>query len=400
MMTPAAEVERVGRTDPNAGEILVLGAGIVGVMIAFRLQEEGARVTLVDARPEVAAETSHANGGQLSFASAGTWSGTELISFLWRGLVHTEVRPWDLLWRSLPTALLWSLGAHPRGAERLHALVRLSAQEFDRLLEDSALASLVEARGVWALRRHARGSVPADLPSPVRLERGRAVFHAGDLYGDCRRFAQTLADRFRARGGRILLGVRVRALVCEPSTVRVETTRGVLAAERVVVASGLAARVLLGPLGVRLPLFPVQGYSLTYPCSVSTPRFALLDEDHKVVLTRLGDGLRVAGLLDFGRRDGEPRPRMIARLEKIARLWVPDLTSGSDPAAPWACVRAMAPGGVPFLGSVARGRVVVSVGHGHLGWTLSAASARYVSDLLAGRPPPLPPEDYAPAGRD
>ncbi len=384
----------------DAGDVLVVGAGIVGVAIAERLRREGARVTLVDARPEVAGATSHANGGQLSFASAGTWSGAELASFFLRGLLRGQERSWRVSPGVVPGALLWACRPRPRADERLRALVRLSAQEFARFLaEDPGLHPLVEGYGVWALRVHGGGGGgAAGLPAPVRLERGEAVFHAGDAYGDCRRFAHALADRFRAGGGRLLLGVSVRALDVEPSGVRLETTGGVLRAGRAVVASGLGARGLLGPLGVRLPLFPVQGYSLTYPCPGPTPRFALLDEERKVVLTRLGDGLRVAGLLDFGCRDERPRPWMLHRLEAVARRWLPDLVAGSTPVDPWACVRAMAPGGVPYLGSVARGRVVCAVGHGHLGWTLAAGSARIVSDLLGERPPLLPLSDYAPPG--
>lgn len=395
---------RVGRAEPDeATDVLVVGAGIVGVAIAYRLLREGGRVTLVDARTEVAGATSHANGGQLSFASAETWSGKELVSFLWRGALRGRARPWSVSARALPRAWLWALRRRVHAAERLRALARLSAQEFDRFLnEDPSLASLLDGHGVWALREHARsgGDAPA-VPAPVRRVGGAAVFHAGDAYGDCRLFAQALAERFRARGGRVRLGIRVRALAAESSGVRVESAEGTLRAERVVVASGLGAGALLEPLGVRLPLFPVQGYSLTYPCPPSTPRFALLDEDRKVVLTRLGDGLRVAGLLDFGRRDERPRPSMLRRLEAVARRWLPELVRGITPVDPWACVRVMAPGGIPYLGVLprTRGRIVCAVGHGHLGWTLAAASARIASDCLAGHAPPLPLGD-GPSGGD
>jgi D-amino-acid dehydrogenase len=378
-------------------DVLVVGGGIIGAAVAYRLRREGARVTLVEGRRDVAGATSHANGGQLSFASAGTWSGAELAHFLLRGFFQHRERPWRLAPRAAGAALLWGLRPRGRADERLRALVRLSALEFGRFLaEDPTLRPLVEGHGVWALREHGRGrSSVAGLPAPVRLGEGEAIFHAGDAYGDCRLFTLALAERFRAAGGRLLTGIDVRALELRSDGVRAVGREGAFRAERVVVAAGLGSLSLLKPLGARPPLFPVQGYSLTYPCPPETPRFALLDEERKVVLTRLGDGLRVAGLLDLGRRDEDPCPSMLGRLEAVARRWLPDLVAGTTPREPWACVRAMAPGGVPFLGACAGGRIVYAVGHGHLGWTLAAGSARLVSDLLADRVPPLPFSDYA-----
>lgn len=385
----------------SAPEVVVLGAGIIGVMIAERLQREGARVTLLDAQSTVAAQTSRANGGQLSFASGGSWSGREVAVFLLRGALSMHRRPWGWRWRSLPRMWRWALEEDLDSEARLAALLRLSAEEFESMItREQDLSALVDGRGVWALGGARRGVAAGHPPpSPVRLGGAQSVFYAGDIYADCRLFAETLARRFVTGGGRLRLGARVHGIDLLGRRIRLSGPWGELMAERLVLATGLATNSLLAPLGYStgVPLFPLQGYSLTYPCASDVPRFALLDERMKVVITRLGSSLRVAGLLDFGRDDMVIRPPMLRTLEAVVRRWVPDLVEGIRPTDRWACVRPMAPGGVPVVGYVDRQRrILCATGHGHLGWTLAAGTGRLVRDLLGGYPSALPPDDYAP----
>ena len=405
-------------------KVLILGSGVIGVTSAWFLTRAGHEVTVVDRRPEPAQETSYANGGQVSWGAGNPWAapGIPLTALKWLFKRHSPLvlRPrfdpalWAWLARLLGNC---TAARYTVNKERMLRLARYSHACLMQLRRETGIHYDEQARGTLLLFRAAsdldaaareaaalaRWDVPSRVLDPagcVALEPGLAaardkiaggVLYSGDECGDCRAFTQALAALAAQSGVNFMYSTTVRGLATASGHVEgALTDHGVLRADAYVVAMGSYSPRLLRPLGVKLPVYPVKGYSITLPIAdgSAAPLGTLTDETYKVVITRLGERLRVAGTAELAGYDLRLRPARLATLEHVVR----DLFPGAGDfahAEPWAGLRPMTPDNPPVLGATPYRNLFLNTGHGTLGWTMSCGAGRVLADLVSGRVPEI-----------
>lgn len=333
-----------------------------------------------------------------------------------------------------PLALPWMLrylracqaGAYERHRRALHALASLSLECLTQTATDldlpheratgylvllrtpreahryrSSLAAL-DALGVhheW-LDEAACRAVEPSLSHATPLHAG--VYLPDAAVGNCRLYAQGLRQHLADQGVSFRLGCEVRGLETG-SSLRLVLSEGGTASraefDRVVLCAGHEAPGLLSPLGLRLRMEPIWGYSLTARLRPpdgqrgTGPRAGLMDERFKVALSRLGDRVRVAGSAELGGQPQSLHPRALATLHRVLDDWFPGQAEASG-LQYWKGARPMRPDGPPVIGATAVEGVWVNLGHGSSGWALACGSARLLADLLAARTPAIDPAPY------
>lgn len=407
--------------------VLVLGAGVVGVATAYYLNRAGAEVTVLDRHDAVARETSFANGGQLSAESAGPWANPEALA-LALGSLFRDDSPLKIRLRADRALAAWALrflrnctaAREARNKARLLPLGLLSREAQAALVADTGIAFDQAMRGILCLyrdarsfaraRRAAEGSAPeaehavsaaecVDIEPALASSRGRiagGIYYPRDGSGDARRFSEELAAVLRAGGVRFELSRQLRRLRAEgPRIVAAETDGGALEADAYVLCLGVASPLIARPLGLRLPIYPVKGYSVTLPVAGANgaPRVSLSDEARKIVISRLGEQVRAAGTAELSGYDLSLDPR---RSRAILDALLDLLPRAGDPAQAefWAGLRPMTPDGAPILGATPCRNLFLNTGHGTLGWTLACGSGQLVADLVVGKKPRLALEEF------
>lgn len=402
---------------------LVIGGGVIGVSTAWYLAERGIAVTLVERSESSALATSYANGGLITPSQSDPWNGPGTLSHLlaWLG---REDSPLLLRPRALPgmwswgLKFLWASRAAPwwRATEANLRLGLYSATCLTALRESLGLDYDALGAGTlklfhdgYALERSvtlAKALAPSGLEhrvlSPqqaVEMEPlletcadglAGAIHYPLDQSGDAHAFTRALESRARRAGVRFLYGTEVQGFEAGARRITaVQTSGGELRADAYVVAAGCASPALVAPLKLRLPMYPVKGYSLTLAAPAG-PRLGvpLVDFERKIVVTPLGARLRIAGTAEFSGFDLTPNPRRIAGILSHARELLPALADAGEPE-PWAGLRPMTADGSPILGPTPYSNLHLNTGHGPLGWTLAAGSARVVADLVAGQKPEI-----------
>lgn len=410
--------------------VAVLGAGVVGVASAWYLAADGHEVTVLDRQPLPAQETSFANGGQISVSHAEPWAnpGAPLRVLKWLG---REDSP--LLWRFRADMAQWRWGLDflaqctaARTRRNIQAIIQLglySRARLQQLRKELSLEYEALERGILhfytdqaeyasALRQAAvmrefgcdRQGKTADECLAIEPALGNSLnpvlggtFTASDESGDARRFTEALAVRAQAAGAVFRFNAEVSALEVAGGTVqsacladgeRVE-------ADAFVLALGSYSPLLLRPHGIRLPVYPAKGYSATIPLDVAKPApvVSLTDDGYKLVFSRLGDRLRVAGTAEFVGYDRSLNmSRCDALMRRVAQVF-PDIV-GHGEVEFWAGLRPATPGNVPLIGHSGIGGLWLNTGHGTLGWTLACGSGRLLADLVGGRTPEIDPAFY------
>jgi D-amino-acid dehydrogenase len=411
--------------------IAVLGAGLIGVSSAWYLAEDGHEVTVIDRQPDAALETSFANGGQISTSHAEPWANPSapLQALKWLG---REDSP--LLWRLRADAAQWGWGLRflaectpgrtrrnivailrlaLNSRERLGALRRELGLEYDQLTRgilhfytdervfERALPQAAVMREYGCERLPKTAAECLEIEPALRHSQARVVggtYTAEDESGDARKFAQALARRCADRGVAFRQGCDIAGLEIgadgEIGGVRLATGE-TIEADAYVVALGSYSPLLLHPLGIRLPVYPAKGYSVTIPLSPNSmaPTVSLTDDGCKIVFSRLGERLRVAGTAEFTGYDASvnaARCNAIAR--RVANVF-PQLAAAGDPEL-WAGLRPATPGNVPVVGRVRFRNLYLNTGHGTLGWTMACGSGKLLADLVKGRAPEIDPAPY------
>ncbi|OBS09728.1 D-amino acid dehydrogenase [Acidihalobacter prosperus] len=408
-------------------KVLIVGAGVIGVTSAWYLQRAGYEVTVVERQAEPALETSFANGGMVSWGYATPWAapGVPLKALRW---LFDADAPLVMRWRRDPAQWRFvaemlrncSADRYALNKSRLLRLGRYSHGALVELREALGLRYDEGTGGTLELFRYPAqlegldrelalledSGIPARLLTPdecltvepglarVRDRLAGALSFPGDEIGDCRKFTEALAGHCRAAGVEFRYGVGVQAAHASGDSIeRVDTDHGPLSADAYVIAAGSYAPSLLAPLGIRLPVFPVKGYSLTAPIvtSEAAPVSTMIDEARKVAITRLGDRLRVAGIAELAGYDLSLSEARYGVIERVARDWFPDAADLSR-AEYWCGLRPMTPDGPPVVGPTGYGNLFLNNGHGTLGWTLSCGSARLLADIMSGREPDIDSE--------
>ena len=401
-------------------KITVLGAGIIGVTTAYQLAKAGHEVTVIDRQNGPALETSFANAGEVSFGYCSPWAapGIPQKALKWLFMEHAPLvlRPkldaamisWMLKMLSNCTSERYAINK-----SRMLRLANYSRIALSELRTETGIAYDERMQGTLQLFRSqqqldasgkdvkalAADGIPyevLDREGCMRVE--PALRHVSEKFvgglltpqdetGDCFKFTNALASKAAELGVTFAYGQTIQRLDVEGGQVRgVWTDKGRIEADAVVVALGSYSPLLVRPLGIKLPVYPVKGYSLTIPITDATraPESTVMDETYKIAITRLGDRIRVGGMAEISGYTndlGLPRRRTLEHS-------VTDLFPGGDvnKASFWSGLRPMTPDGTPVISATKIRGLFLNTGHGTLGWTMSSGSARVIGDLIDGRP--------------
>ena len=407
-------------------KIAIVGAGIIGVTTAYELAADGHEVTVFERHGAAALETSFANAGVVAPGYVTPWAAPGMPSKVARYLFsrHAPVRVcwplaahemrWMLRWRSacnLETYLanrtrMQRLAFYSR--QRLHQLTEDLQLDYDRstgymvLLRSEKDRKLVQP-GLQLLRDAGVKFQEVDAAAARALEPALnpdtafagAIHLPDDEVGNCRQFALLLKNQAQALGARFEFNAAVAPLdPAQPTHLRVTTGDNaapqVQRFDAVVICSGVASAMLLRPVGLKVPLAAVHGYSISAPIRepLNAPRSGLMDERYKVAISRLGNRVRVAGSAEIGGHPQHKRPSAIQTLYKVLHDWFPgaaQLANTGSGVQEWKGARPMLPDGPPLLGATGVPGVWINIGHGSSGWALSCGSARAVADLIGAR---------------
>ncbi|HCG40508.1 MAG TPA: D-amino acid dehydrogenase [Pseudomonas sp.] len=407
--------------------VLVLGSGVVGTASAYYLARAGFEVVVVDRQPAVAMETSFANAGQVSPGYASPWAapGIPLKAMKW------------LLQRHAPLAIkltgdvdqyLWmaqmlrncTAARYAVNKERMVRLSEYSRDCLDELRAETGIAyegrqlgttqlfrtqaqldaaakdiavlqrsgvpyELLDRAGI-ALVEPALAKVPHKLSGALRLP--------NDQTGDCQMFTSRLAEMAVALGVEFRFEQNIQRLDYAGDRLAGVWIDGKLeTADRYVLALGSYSPQMLKPLGIRAPVYPLKGYSLTVPISdpAMAPQSTVLDETYKVAITRFDQRIRVGGMAEIAGHDLSLNPRRRETLEMVVGDLYPQ---GGDPsdAVFWTGLRPATPDGTPIIGATPYRNLFLNTGHGTLGWTMACGSGRVLADLLASKRPQISTE--------
>jgi D-amino-acid dehydrogenase len=404
--------------------IAVLGSGVVGTTTAYYLAKAGHEVSVIDRQSGPALETSFGNAGEISPGYASPWAapGIPQKAIKWLIMRHAPLilRPaFDGEMLSWLLAMLGNCTAS-RYALNKGRMVRLAEFSRDRLIDLRAETGVQydqRMQGTLQLFRTAyqldgvgtdiavlkAGGVPyevLDRTGCVAAEPGLATaaddFAGGlrlpnDETGDCFKFTNALAKLAEDLGVRFQFDTAIQAIETDGGQVTgVRTSKGTITADRYVVALGSYSARLVRPLGLRLPVYPVKGYSITAPIvdEARAPVSTLLDETYKVAITRLGDRIRVGGMAEISGYNNDLPLRRRATLERSVGSLFP---GGGDLAAAsfWSGLRPMTPDSTPVIGATPIDNLYLNTGHGTLGWTMACGSAQVLGDLISGRTPAI-----------
>ncbi len=401
-------------------KIVVLGAGVIGVTSAWYLAKAGHDVTVIDRQAGPSLETSFANAGEISPGYSSPWAapGIPMKAIKWMFMKHAPLiiqpRP-DLAKLGWMAQMLsnCTTAAYQTNKRRM---VRLAEYSRDCLMDlrlETGITYDERTQGTLQLFRSQKqvesaakdievlraDGVPfevLDRDACIAAEPGLAAARdkiagglrlPGDETGDCFKFTNSLSAMAEALGVTFRYGVGINGLESDGKRiVAAQTTQGRVVADAFVVAMGSYSPFLTAPFGIKLPVYPVKGYSITVPIvnADSAPVSTVMDETHKIAITRLGDRIRVGGMAEIAGFDLSLNPKRRATLEHS----VEDLFGGAGDqsrATFWTGLRPMTPDGTPVVGRSTIPNLFLNTGHGTLGWTMAAGSGRVLADIVSGR---------------
>ena len=409
-------------------KVVVLGAGVIGVTSAYHLANAGHEVVVIDRQSAAGMETSFANAGEISPGYASPWAapGIPVKAIKWLFMRHA---PLILHARLDPEMIGWLCSmlrncTRQRYVVNKERMMRLAEFSRERLIELRAQTGIRYSQGTLGtlevFRSHQEfdgvakdvavlktAGVPfeiLDRQGCLSAEPGLASAAAqivgglrlpNDETGDCFEFTTALAALAASQGVTFRYEERISGLQLAGDAVSaVHTDRGAVSADVYVMALGSYTRGLLRPLGIRLPVYPVKGYSLTARVRdpLRAPRSTVMDERFKVAMTRLGDRIRVGGMAELaGFSDRLTANRRLTLEHSVGSLF----PGGGDLAGAsfWCGLRPMTPDGTPVIGPTHLRNVFLNTGHGTLGWTMACGSAQILTDLVGGATPAIETAD-------
>ena len=386
-------------------KVVVMGAGLAGVTTAWYLAKDGHDVVVVDREPQVAAVASFANGGIIAASRGYPWPADGLLAAIVTSLARVDPELW--LWGLEHLALR---GSYSRILDAKVRLLRYSQARLRELVAETGIEYRRLANGVLYIYRDAaalergwqRAAVMRDLgfdlrildaasvkaKEPAMADVAGAIHAPDDEAGDSALFCRALADKCRARGVSFVLECEI----LEPVSVDVEvrelvTGKGRIRGDAFVCALGVMDTKLRERLGVRLPVYPVKGYSATVPLKGAGPTHAAIDESRRLTWCPLGNELRITGGAEFVGHARGHRPADLQPLYDAVETLFPG-AADFPRARTWDCRRPMTPETTPRFGAgPTYANVWFNVGHGHMGWAMAAGGGRITADLVAGRTP-------------
>ena len=402
-------------------KIAIVGAGIVGVTTAWELASDGHDVMVFERRSAAAEETSFANAGVIAPGYVTPWAAPGMQTKVLRSLLsrHGAVKlRWPLAARDIDWMKRWqractldqyllSRGRLQRLAfysrQRLHDITEACELSYERsqgylvLLRGKRECKLVQP-GLEVLRQagaefrelDAAGAraIEPELSSETAL--AGAIHLPHDEVANCRQFALLLKRAAEALGAQFHFNCDIAPLTrAAPRTLQLATGSPPLAFDAVVVCAATQSSTLLAPMGLRIPLAPVYGHSISAQIRepLHAPRSAVMDERYKVAISRLGMRVRVAGGAELGGSPDVIHPGALRTLYKVLHDWYPGAAQLASGVQQWKGARPMLPDGPPLIGASGIPGVWLNLGHGSSGWALACGSARVLADVIGGREP-------------
>ncbi|MGC5749567.1 D-amino acid dehydrogenase [Gluconobacter sp. NFX36] len=411
-------------------KIIVMGAGVIGVTTAWYLAQEGHEVEVIDRQPGVGLETSFANAGQVSPGYSTPWAmpGLPFKAAKWMMSKHSPlvIRP------RFDTAMFRFMGellancsekAYDINKSRMLRIAEYARDKIDALRDETGITYDGDQKGLIQLFRtdaqveHAAEDMRLLAESGIDhqllnvdeiIAHEPGLAHArhrlrgglrlpGDQTGDAHLFTRRLAAMAEQKGVKFRLGTNIEAIeATSDSILSIRTSAGRLKADAYVLALGSYSPRLMKPLELRLPIYPVKGYSLTMPITDESraPVSTVNDETYKVAITRLGDRIRIGGTAELTGFSLRLSPDRRETLE----LSFNEMYGGGDLSAAryWTGLRPCTPDGTPIVGPAPRyDNLWLNTGHGTLGWTMAAGSGQIVADQISGRQTAIPSLDLS-----
>ena len=405
-------------------KVIVLGSGVIGTSVAYYLAKSGHEVEVIDRQTGPAMETSFANAGEVSPGYSSPWAGpgVPIKAIKWLMMRHSPLVIAPVL---DPNMWRWGLSMLANCTEKAYAINKsrmVPIAEYSRdclkeLRAETGIAYDDRAQGTLQLFRTQAQldgiakdvEVLQDYKVPfevldragfVKVEPALkltqekfvgALLLPGDETGDCFKFTNRLADMSEALGVKFRYNTSVDGIEISGNKVTgVRTSAGTLTADHYFVAMGSFTPLLLKPIGIHIPVYPVKGYSITAPITDANfaPESTIMDESHKVAVTRLGDRIRVGGTAELAGFDMTLRE---SRRETLNHVLTDLFPKGGDvsKATFWCGLRPMTPDGTPIIGATPYANMMLATGHGTLGWTMAAGTGRVIDDLISGRKPQI-----------
>ncbi|MFK4134158.1 D-amino acid dehydrogenase [Pseudomonas luteola] len=407
--------------------VLVLGSGVIGTVSAYYLARAGFEVVVVDRQEGPALETSFANAGQVSPGYASPWAapGVPLKAIKWLVTQHAPlaIRPTGDIHQYLWMAQMLRNCTAERYAINKERMVRLSEYSrdcLDELRAETGIAYEGRQLGTTQVFRTQqqvdaaakdiavleRSGVPYELLDRDGIARAEpALAHVkdklagalrlpNDQTGDCFLFTNRLAELARQLGVEFRFGQKIERLEAVGDRLNGVWIGGQLVtADHYVLALGSYSPQLLAPIGIKAPVYPLKGYSLTVPITNGdmAPTSTILDETYKVALTRFDNRIRVGGMAEISGYDLSLNPRRRETLEMIVNDLYPQ---GGDLQAAtfWTGLRPTTPDGTPIVGATRYRNLFLNTGHGTLGWTMACGSGRFLADVIGRKRPQISAE--------
>jgi D-amino-acid dehydrogenase len=409
-------------------KIVILGGGVIGVSTAYYLAGAGHQVTVIERQPGVGLETSFANAGEISPGYSAPWAapGLPIKAIKW---LFMHFRPLVIRPRPDPAMILWGLALlrnctaarYERNKARMLALAQYSRDCLEQLRADTGIQYDQRMKGTLQLFRTQKqlDGTDADIAVLKRFDVAYelldregciaaepALAHVrekivgglrlvGDETGDCFMFTKALANLAKQRGVEFLFGHTITGLEQGGSGIAAARVTGPSGATRItgdafVMAMGSYSPLLARELGLRLPVYPVKGYSLTLPISDEggAPQSTVMDETFKVAVTRLGNRVRVGGTAELTGYNLKLRESRRQTLNHVVTDLFPH-AGDVNKASFWTGLRPMTPDGPPVIGKSGIDNLWFNTGHGTLGWTMAAGSGRLLSDLISKKTPEI-----------
>lgn len=406
-------------------KVLILGSGVIGVTSAWYLAKSGHDVTVVDRQATVANETSFANAGQISPGYSTPWAApgipVKAMKWLMQELAPLKINVKDLdtetlVWMSKMVANCNGKDYHLNKSRMMrvaeysrHCLQKLRAEiniEYDHRTQGTLQLFRTHSQ-VKSAKKDIQVLNECEIEHNVLspddcLTYEPALHHTihkvvgglqlpNDETGNCHTFVTQLAKECESLGVKFVMNTSIEKLNKQGNEIiSVSTSKGELTADAYLMALGSYSTHMLANIGIRIPVYPVKGYSLTLPIDdySAAPESTVMDETYKVAITRLGDHIRVGGTAEISAYNIELLEKRRKNIEfSIADLfpYAADLAKAEF----WTGLRPMTPDGTPILGKTSIDNLFLNTGHGTLGWTMSLGSAKFISDIISCKPPDI-----------
>jgi len=401
-------------------KIVILGAGVIGVSTAYMLGARGHEVEVIERNAASGLETSFANGGQLSFSHAEPWANPQVLSKIikWslrddsplvlRPRADIEMLKWGLRFLAnctesrAKTNSMNTLKLGMYSKKKMEWFRNFSGVKFDNIREGILHIFTDEKEMEGAIKQatfqHKFGCPSDILDAAKTIQMEPALAHSThpvkggiheslDESGDIFTFTQGIAALCESDfNAQFHYDTAVQSIETEKGKITgIKTDKGIIKGDVYIMSLGSYTPIYLKPLGIHVPIYPMKGYSVTFPVNHYSPTMSLTDTANKIVYSRLGNRLRVAGTAEFAGYNTEIKPHRIDPIVRAVKTLLPKCEY-DKPESEWACLRPSTPDGPPVIGKTKYPNLYMNTGHGTLGWTHAAGSAALIADIIEGRP--------------